>query len=173
MVMGYASVWKVLEEMLIESRQRELPIPPSIMDDLKSAKTVIRMLTDDNLAENIQRIEQYLLNVESYLVSEGQKKFGQDYVDKWLIRIDKASRETHDEEPKRTRFVPGIPRQQKWIRVASSKELPVERLKTMAEKMNICCEVQKDGSLLAFGEEQKIKDFVKKMALKYKAKTEK
>jgi len=173
MVMGYTSVWKILEEMLIELRQKELPIPPPIMDDLKSAKTVIRMLTDDDRAENIQKIEQYLLNVESYLVTEGQKRFGQDYVDKWLNRIDKASRETHDEEPKRTRFVPGVQRQQKWIRVAPSKELPVETLRNIAEKTGISCKVQEDGSLLAFGEEQNIKDFVKKMALKYKPKEEK
>jgi len=38
--MGYTAVWKVLEEMLIELRKKELPIPPSIMEDLKTAKTV-------------------------------------------------------------------------------------------------------------------------------------
>lgn len=171
--MGYTSVWKVLEEMLIEMRQKELPIPSAIMDDLKSAKTVIRMLGEDNRAENIEKIERYLLNVESYLMSEGQKKFGQDYVDKWLNRIDKASREIHDEEQNEKRFIPGVPRQQKWIRVASSKELPIEKLEAMTEKMNISYRVQKDGSMLVFGEEQSIKDFVKKIALKYKAKAEK
>jgi hypothetical protein len=58
------------------------------------------MLTEDNRAENIQKIEQYLLNVESYLVSEGQKKFGFEYADEWLRRIDKASRGASDEEQK-------------------------------------------------------------------------
>jgi hypothetical protein len=58
------------------------------------------MLTEDNRAENIQKIEQYLLNVESYLVSEEQKKFGFEYADGWLRRIDKASRGASDEEQK-------------------------------------------------------------------------
>jgi hypothetical protein len=170
---GYTSVWKTLEQMMIESRQKGLPIPSSVMDDLKSAKTVTRMLADDNRAENIEKIEQYLLNVESYLVSEGQKKFGQEYADKWLKLIDEASRKTHDEEPRITRFIPGVPRQQKWIRVSPSKELPLEKLKSIAGKTSISYKIQEDGSLLVFGQEQNIKDFVKKMALKYKSKLEK
>jgi hypothetical protein len=170
--MGYAAVWKVLEEMLIELRRKELTIPPSIMEDLKSAKTVTRMLTGDNRAENIEKIERYLLNVESFLVSEAQRKFGLEYADSWLKRIDKANR-IYDEEQKTTRFIPGVPRQQKWIRVTSSEELPIDKLKEMVEKMSISYKVQKDGSLLVFGEEKSIKDFVKKMALKYKAKDRK
>ena len=168
--MGYTAVWKVLEEMLIALRKKELPIPPSIMEDLKTAKTLTRMLTEDNRAENIQKVEQYLLSVESYLVSEGQKKFGFEYVDGWLKRIDKASRETSDEEQEEIRFIPGLPRQQKWIRVASTNELPVEKLKAMAEKTNVSYKIQKDGSVLVFGEEQSIKDFVKRITLKHKTK---
>jgi len=168
--MGYTAVWKVLEEMLVELRKKELPIPPSLMEDLKTAKTVLRMLTEDNRAENIQKVEQYLLNVESYLVSEGQKKFGFEYVDGWLKRIDKASRETSDREQEEIRFIPGLPRQLKWIRVASTNELPVEQLKAMAEKTNATYRLQKDGSVLVFGEEQSIKDFVKKITLKHKTK---
>jgi hypothetical protein len=170
--MGYAAVWKVLEEMLIELRGKELTIPSSVMEDLKTAKTVIRMLTEDNRAENIEKTERYLLNVESFLVSEAQRKFGLECADLWLKRIDKANR-IHDEEQKTIRFIPGVPRQQKWIRVTSSEELPLEKLKEIAEKMSISSKVQKDGSLLVLGEEKSIKDFVKKMTLKYKAKGKK
>jgi hypothetical protein len=171
--MGYKAVWNVLEEMLIEFRKKELMIPPSIMEDLKSAKTVMLMMTEGTRAESLQKIEQYLLNVESYLVSEGQKKLGFDYVEGWLRRIDKAGREIDDEKHGEMRFIPGLSRQKKWIRVTSSNELPVEKLKSIAEKMSIFVKVQKDGSLLALGEEQSIKDFVKKLALNQKAKAPK
>jgi hypothetical protein len=167
--MGYAAAWKVLEEMLIELRRKDLTIPPSVMEDLKSAKTVTRMLTDDNRAENVEKIERYLLNVESFLVSEAQRKFGLEYADLWLKRIDKANRIQYEEQ-RTIRFIPGVPRQKKWIRVSSSEELPLEKLKEMAEKMSLSYKVQKDDSLLVLGEEKSIKDFVKKMALKYKAK---
>lgn len=171
--MGYMAVWNVLEEMLIEFRKKELAIPPSIMEDLKSAKTVMLMMTEGKRAESLQKVEQYLLNVESYLVSEGQKKIGFDYIDGWLRRIDKAGREIDDEKHGEIRFIPGLSRQKKWIRVTSSNELPVEKLKSIAEKMSLSVRVQKDGSLLAFGEEQSIKDFVKKLALNHKRKASK
>jgi hypothetical protein len=168
--MGYIAVWNILEEMLTELRRKKLTIPPSIMEDLKSAKTVTLMTAEENRAENLQKIEQYLLNVESYLVSEGQKKLGFEYIDGWLKRIDNASRETDDEEHRETRFIPGLPRQQKWIRITSSNDLPAEELKTLAEKMGLSIRIQKDGSFLAAGEEQRIKDFVKKLALNHKKK---
>jgi hypothetical protein len=46
----------------------------------------------------------------------------------------------------------------------------VEQLKAMAEKTNATYRLQKDGSVLVFGEEQSIKDFVKKITLKHKTK---
>jgi hypothetical protein len=39
--------------------------------------------------------------------------------------------------------------------------------------MSLSVRVQKDGSLLVFGEEQSIKDFVRKLALNHKAKAPK
>jgi hypothetical protein len=43
----------------------------------------------------------------------------------------------------------------------------------MAEKTNVTYRIQKDGSVLVFGEEQSIKDFVKRITLKHKTKPEK
>jgi hypothetical protein len=172
--MGHAATWKVLEEMIVDLRKKGMAIPPQIMSDLKSAKTTIRILNvEPSCGESLQKIDQYLMNVESYLVSEGQKKLGFEYVDPWLNRLEKASRETSDEAEKETRFVPGAPRQQKWIRVTPSLEMSTEKSKAIASKMKLSFKVQKDGSLLVYGENQSIKDFVKKMASKYKAKAEK
>jgi hypothetical protein len=43
----------------------------------------------------------------------------------------------------------------------------------MAEKTNVSYKIQKDGSVLVFGEEQSIKDFVKRITLKHKMKPKK
>jgi hypothetical protein len=51
--------------------------------------------------------------------------------------------------------------------------MSTEKSKAIASKMKLSFKVQKDGSLLVYGENQSIKDFVKKMASKYKAKAEK
>jgi hypothetical protein len=165
--MGYLAVWKVLEEMILEFRKRGITIPTEIMDNLKSARTMIKILkADPSRGETMQKIEEYLSNVESYLISEGQKKFGVEYVDKWLKKLDEASMRFPDLEEEETRFVPGLPREHKWIRVKPSAELPMEKLKLLAKELNLSCELQGDGYLLVYGEDESLKEFVKKMAKK-------
>lgn len=166
--MGYLAVWKVLEEMVTDFRKKGVTVPAEVMNDLRNAKTTIRISKADlNRGEGAQKIEEYLGNVESYLVSEGQRRFGWGYVDEWLKRVDEAGRKIVEEDEKETRFIPGMPRQQKWIRVTSSDELPLEKLRMFAEELNLSCDVQKDSCLLVYGEDKSIKDFVKKMATKY------
>jgi len=164
--MGYSSVWKVLEEMITDFRKKGLTVPTEVMDDLKSAKTLIKILkADPARGETAQKIEECLGNVESYLISEGAKNFGSKYVNEWLKRLDEAGKEPFDEEEE-IRFVPGLPREQKWIRVKPSSELPIEKLKSLAEESNLSYNVQNDGYLLVCGEEKHIKEFVKKVAAK-------
>lgn len=172
--MGYLAVWKVLEEMITDFRKRGAIVPREVMSDLKSAKTMIKILkADPTHGETIQKIEEYLRNVESHLVSEGQKMFGTEYIEEWLRRLDEASRKIREEEEEETRFIPGIPREHKWIRVKPSTELPIEKLKALAEESRLSYNVQNDGCLLVYGEDERIKDFVKKMATKYGLKAEK
>jgi hypothetical protein len=171
--MGQVAVWKVLEEMIADLREKGMHIPTEIMNDLKSAKTTLRILkVDPTNAQTLQKADQYLMKVESYLVSEGQKTFGFAYVDSWLNRLDRAGKE-RDEDQDEMRFIPGVPRQQKWIRVTPTAKMSIEKLKTRAHALNLGCTVQKDGSLLICGGDESIKDFVKKMALDYKADAEK
>ena len=170
--MGHLATWKVLEKMIADFRRKGMAVPPQIMSDLKSAKTTIRILdVEPACEESLQKIDQYLMNVESYLVSEGQKKFGSKYIGPWLNQLEEAGKEKDEQGKKETRFVSGVPRPQKWIRVAISEEIPTAKLKTLATAMKLSCEIQKDGSLLVYGEDQSIKDFVKKMASEYGKKT--
>ena len=172
--MGNVAVWKILEEMIADFREKKMDIPAEIMDDLKSARTTLGILkVDPTNPETLQKIDQYMLKVESYLVSEGQKKLGFAYADEWLNRLDDAHREKGDEDQDETRFIPGVPRQQKWIRVTPTTEISIESLETTAHGLGLQSTVQKDGTLLVCGGDQGIKDFVKKMASKYKADAEK
>jgi hypothetical protein len=170
--MGHLGTWKILEEMIADFRKKGITIPSQIMSDLRSAKTTIRILNVEPTCDaSLQKIDQYLMNVESYLVSEGQKKLGFEYVDPWLNRLKEAAKKAGDEEKKEIRFVPGMPRSQRWIRVAASAEMSTERLKKIAREMKLACETEKDGSLLVYGQDQYIKDFVKNMASEYRERT--
>jgi hypothetical protein len=165
--MSYLAVWKVLEGMVTDFREKGIIVPVDVMSDLRYAKTLINVLkADPSHVETSQRVEEYLRNVESYLISEGQKKLGSGYVDEWLRRLDEASKKVFEGEEE-AKFIPGLPREQKWIRVRPSGNLSVKRLKALAGELNLSYDVQSDGCLLVFGEEERIKDFVKKMATKY------
>lgn len=168
--MGYLAVWKVLEEMITDLRKRGASTPANVVNDLKSAKTLINVLrADPSRFETSQKIEEYLNNVESYLISEGQK-FGDKYIEEWLKKLEEANRKI-DEEESVSRFVPGLPREQCWVRVKPSDEMPLDVLKALAEELNLSLEVQSDGCLLIYGGDENVKDFVKKMATRYGSKT--
>jgi hypothetical protein len=175
--MGYLAAWKVLEAMIADFRKRGIPVSADIMNDLKSAKTLINILKADPCrVDTSQKVETYLLNVESHLVSQGQKKLGAEYVEEWLKQLDEASQKPHEEEAaeeEETRFIPGLPREQKWIRAKPTAELPLEKIKALAEEANLTSKLQNDGYLLVYGEDKSIKEFVKKMATEYGLKAEK
>jgi hypothetical protein len=170
--MGYLAVWKVLEEMITDFRKKGVAVPSNIFDDLKYARTLINVLrADPSRLETSQKIEECLNNVESYLISEGQR-FGDKYIEEWLRKLDEADRKI-DEEESVSRFVPGLPKEQRWVRVKPSEKMPINDLKVLAGELNLSFEVQSDGCLLVYGDDERIKDFVKKMATRYGMKAEK
>jgi len=165
--MGFLAVWKVLDEMIMELRQRGLEIPPQVMSDLKSALVTIKISdVDTGMGESAPKIEEYLGNVESYLVTEAQKKFELKYVDEWLRRLDEAGYETcdtcEDEEPE-PRFVAGVPRDQKWLRVEPKDELTFARLTEFAGQAGLSTKAEEDGHMLVYGKAEAIKEFVGKI----------
>lgn len=171
--MGYLAAWKVLEEMITDFRKRGILVPADVINDLRSAKTLINVLrADPTRIDTGQKVDEYLRNVESYLVSEGKKRFGTEYVDEWLKRLDEASKRVFEEEEE-TRCIPGLPREQKWIRVRPSDELPSEKIMELADELGLSCDVQDDGCLLVCGEDERLKDFLKEMATRYGLRAEK
>lgn len=165
--MGYSSIWKVLEEMTTDFKRRGANVPDNVMNDLKSAKTMLRVLKADMThGETLQKIDAFLSSVESYLVSEGEKLFGEQYSKQWLKRIDEAGRRKPEEEEQEERFVAGLVPGQKWIRIQPSKELPLDKLKQLIEESGLSYKVQADEFLLVYGEDSKLKDLIKKMAEK-------
>ena len=149
-------------------------MPSKIMEDLKSAETMIRLLkVDATCGETVQKVEEYLGSVESYVVSEGEKLFGVAYAEEWLKRLAEARRSIMKEEQEETRFIHGVRRDEGWIRVKPSEKMPLERLKLMAEGSNLTWNAQADGSLLVHGGKESIRSFVSNMTQKYGSKAQK
>lgn len=165
--MGYSETWKILEEIIIELRKKGNPAPESVMNDLKSAKTLIKLMeTGEDRGEISPKIEQYLSSVEANLVTEAQKSFPSEKIDEWLRRLEGSSCETCSGQSKQIlreeqRFVPGLPRDQKWVRVTPIVSLPKEKIEELAHNAGLSVETEKDGHLTVYGSDEGIKEFVK------------
>ena len=168
--MRYEENWKVLADLLTELRKKGEKIPPDVMNDLRSAKTMIQILkADQTHIESIPRIETYLRNVESYAVLVAQEKLGTEFVERWLRKLEKAKKtEIEEEEEVTPRFVPGLPRDKNWVRVQISKDTPRETVESLVKENKLSCKMQKNGYMLVYGNGESIKSFVKKMAEKFR-----
>ncbi len=167
--MGYSETWKILEEIIIELRKKGQPAPENVMSDLKSAKTMIKLMdTGEGRGEIGPKVEQYLASVEAYVVTEAEKIFPSERIDEWLRRLEGSSCDVCAGQAKATskeesRFVPGLPRDQKWIRITPIASLPQEKLEQLAVESSLSFKEEKDGHLIVFGDAEAIREFVKKM----------
>ncbi|MGE5187997.1 MAG: DUF2096 family protein [Betaproteobacteria bacterium] len=160
------ATWKTLEDMMIELKKKGVAIPANIMEDLRSAKSMIKLAsTEGSHGDAVMKTEEYLANVEAYVVTEGQKVFGSEHVNGWLLGLEEAGAcEVCDQPAEReTQFVTGVPREQKWVRVEPTVKLSNERIQQLAKEQNLQFRLQKDGRLLIHGESESLKGFVKRM----------
>ncbi|MDH5437482.1 MAG: DUF2096 domain-containing protein [Candidatus Bathyarchaeota archaeon] len=165
--MGYGEAWKVLADLITELRKKGEIIPPHVMNDLRSAKTMIQILkADPTHLENLPRIETYLESVESSLVFMMQEKFGSSYVEQWIKKLEEARRAPEEEEEAAPRFVPGLPRGKHWVRVQVSEDAQKNDIKRLAKENKLSSKMQKNGYMLVYGDIENVKLFVKKMAKK-------
>ena len=162
--MGSMAVWKVLEEMVIELRKKPGSIPSKILNDLKSAKVLLEITDreEKKQEETSLKIEHYLENIEIYIFNEIQKKFETKIVKEWLNRLGEARRKTIQVKEE-NKFISGVPRDQKWIRVKPISELPKEMLEKIAEDENLMVSSYKDGKITIYGETKNIQNFIKKI----------
>ena len=110
-----------------------------------------------------QKVEEYLGKVESFLISEAQKIFSSEIVDQWLRHIEEANAEINEITIEENKFVTGVPRDQKWVRIEPYARFTSERVKQLANESNLSVKLQKDGHLLVHGQPEGIKEFLKKM----------
>ncbi|TRZ48408.1 MAG: DUF2096 domain-containing protein [Dehalococcoidia bacterium] len=165
--MSYDSQWKVLADLLIELQKRGEKIPADVMDDLRSAKTIIHVLkADPTHIESISRIDTYLRSVEAYAIFTAEKL---GIVEEWLKKL-KELKKVKDQERKGAvaRFIPGVPRDKSWIRIQISEDNLQENVEKLVKESKLSHKMQKNGYMLVYGKEENIKIFVKRMAEQFR-----
>ncbi len=162
--MGRSETWKVSEQIIADFRRNGIAIPTEIMTELTSAKILISVLkADPNSADTEQRIEECLLNVESYIMSKGQMMLGIEHVNKWSRKLDEARTTTSEEKEEKISLLPRFPRDEKWMRIRPSTQLSIAKLKSLVGELRLSCDVQED-SLLVHGEDARLKEFVRNVS---------
>ena len=173
--MAYEEIWKILDDLIIEFRKRDENVPSNVIEDLRAAKTMMQVLrADPSRSENIPSIEGYLNNVESYLIFKAHEKFGPVFSEKWIEKLREARKtvregETEETAESYTKFVPGLPRSKKWVRVQVSAETPKSEVKRLAAECGLSSKMQADGYILVYGDDEKLKAFVRKTGEKFRS----
>jgi hypothetical protein len=166
--MKYEEQWKVLADFLIELKKESEKIPTNVMNDLRSAKTMIQVLkSNPNKLEDISRVEKYLKSVESYTIITAEKH-GIEKVELWLKKLMEEGRGKKEEKEITSRFFLGMPRNKKWIRIQVSQDMQPKDIKKLVDSTSLSYKIQKNGYILVSGNEEEIKSFIKRMMKRFR-----
>jgi hypothetical protein len=167
----HETVWQTLEDLIEEFRRRGETIPPETMEDLRAAKSLIQVSrAKPSSSEDSIRIEVYLNNIEFYLIPQAQEKFGQQFADEWMKKLEKARKETLEEASGSSvsKFLPGMPRDTPWVRVKISEDIKLEVVEALAKDSGLRTNDKENGYLLVYGDKEKLNGFMKKMTEKFR-----
>ncbi len=170
--MNYEHLWRVLEDLFVELTNKGVTVPEELLNDLKSAKTLITIYNAEPTAlEAATQIEMYLDNVESNLLYLAESNLGKEYANNLLTKINEARQKGLEEKvPVPSKFVPGVQKSEHWIRIDISDLISGKELDSLLKRLNLSSKPQEDGYLLIHGKEENVKAFVKEISEKIKAK---
>jgi hypothetical protein len=165
--MGHTmAAWKTLEDLLIELRKKDVKISANVIEDLRAARSMIELICSEGThGDAVEKAEAYTANVEAYLVNEAQKVLEPKELDNWFKRIEQANLQTDKEEGAgEGKFVIGVPRGQKWIRIETTKNVPEAYVLKLAEERGLAVTKQPNGRIVVHGQPGDVKAFVKQVA---------
>ena len=167
--MSYERKWKLLADLLTKLQERGKKIPVDVLNDLRSAKTMIQVLkADPTQIESISRIDTYLRTVEAYTIFTMEKQ-GKGNVEEWLKKLKEPERwETNEKGEKNSTFVTSVPRNKNWMRIQISEDIPKEEMKKLVEENGLSYRLEKNGHILVHGDKKNIKLLVNRLAEQFR-----
>jgi hypothetical protein len=166
--MSHIAKSRILEEIIKELRKQGQSIPENVMRELKSARTMMEIdsVAKPGKGEVETQIDTYLKTTEAYLITEADKHLAPEKVQAWLQQLDLSACDncvTVVKAEPESKFISGVPRDQKWIRVQPIESMPLQKLKVMATETQLGFREENDSHLIVYGTPENIQAFVKKM----------
>lgn len=167
--MSYERKWKLLADLLTKLQENGEKIPADVLNDLRSAKTMIQVLkADPTHIESISRIDTYLRTVEAYTIFTMEKK-RKGNVEEWLKKLKEQERvEINEKVEKNSTFVTRVPRNKNWIRIQISEDIPREEMKELVEENRLSYRLEQYGYILVQGDKENLKLLVKRLAEQFR-----
>jgi hypothetical protein len=117
--------------------------------------------------ESMAKAQECLDLVEAFVINKTEETFGTEYTDAFLRKLEETKcpicPTCPSQKEDKNKFVAGVPRNQKWIRVEPIENLPHETLRQLAVEHDLAVKEQDDGKLIIHGQPENIKAFIKKM----------
>jgi hypothetical protein len=169
--LSYEYLWKELEALVVELRSKGKDVPKDVVEDLKSARTLMSIQRVDPSSPVGLDVEEYLRMTEAALMSSAEYHFGKRYADQWLRRLEEAKAKGLRETPKRqVGFVAGIPKGNDWVRVKVTELIDMKELDSMAEGLGLSKRIEEEDTMLLYGPPEKVKAFMKELTERVKRK---
>ncbi len=170
--MNYEPAWKVLEALITDLKKKGVIVLPNLLDDLKSAQTLINIYkTEPTALEVATQIETYLETLEANLLYLAGADVGEDYANTWLRRLYEARMQGGSEKPQeRSRFVSGVPKGEYWIRIQLSDLLSDDEVESLLDERGLASKAQANGYRLIYGKKERVTAFIKEVGEKLRRK---
>ncbi len=68
------TAWKLLEDMILELKVAGVEVPAKTVEDLRTAKSMLKLGCMPQGGDAVQKAEELLANVEAYVATEGQRR---------------------------------------------------------------------------------------------------
>lgn len=165
--------WMILVELLSDLRKKGVEIPSPVTEDIRMARTTLNFYkvdpTDPERMVELKRLNDFLNSAQDPLLTLADDQ-GEDYLEKWLEKLKKASRgeQIYQIKDKKSRFVPGAPSGFSMARITFKKPLSEDRVQDIAEYHNVIIEFEEDHIVLIYGDKENIKESLKEISSFFK-----
>ncbi|MDQ1279560.1 MAG: hypothetical protein QG670_822 [Thermoproteota archaeon] len=167
-LVGYAALWKMLDVLITEFKRRGGAVPQELIEELRTSKSMISILdADPSSIDTITEVEILLGKIESTLLYLAEADFGKEYANEYSKRIIDARAGFSDQDNIFSpRFVTGIPRGMDWIRFKTDDNMNRTEVEELAHNFGLLSRQQDNDSVIIYGDKEKIREFIQRVAEK-------
>jgi len=168
------STAKVLEDLILDLRDKGADIPGHVVDSLKSGRTLANIgLRSPDDVEVAMKAQAALESVEMNLLSIAEAAFGGEYADGWQRKITQTHQEAPEPAAKKLTFVAGVPKGDHWVRIETKDLFEMEGVEQRLSEHSLTIRKQDDGFTLVHGKKEDVTGFLSEIREEYRQKLKK